>query len=52
MKYVTLVPDRVCKTPIEVRINGEGLTERGRALVRECNALRIIIDLSHLNEKG
>lgn len=31
---------------------GEGLTERGRALVRECNALRIIIDLSHLNEKG
>lgn len=31
---------------------GDGLTERGKALVRECNALRIIIDLSHLNEKG
>lgn len=31
---------------------GPGLTEAGRRLVRECNALRIMIDLSHLNEKG
>ncbi|WP_112874759.1 dipeptidase [Paracoccus endophyticus] len=31
---------------------GEGLTPDGRALVRECNALRIMLDLSHLNEKG
>ncbi|MCX7889681.1 MAG: dipeptidase [Rhodobacteraceae bacterium] len=31
---------------------GEGLTEAGRRLVGECNALRILIDLSHLNEKG
>ena len=31
---------------------GEGLTEAGKRLVRECNALRIMIDLSHLNEKG
>lgn len=31
---------------------GEGLTEAGKRLVRECNALRIMIDLSHLNETG
>ena len=31
---------------------GAGLTEAGKRLVRECNALRIMIDLSHLNEKG
>lgn len=31
---------------------GEGLTEAGRNLVRECNELRIMLDLSHLNEAG
>lgn len=31
---------------------GPGLTEAGKRLVRACNALRIMIDLSHLNEKG
>ncbi len=31
---------------------GPGLTDAGRALVRACNALGILIDLSHLNEKG
>lgn len=31
---------------------GPGLTEAGRALVRACNARRILIDLSHLNERG
>src|SRR5690606_27946292 len=31
---------------------GPGLTEAGRALVRACNRLRILIDLSHLNEAG
>lgn len=31
---------------------GPGLTEAGRRLVRECNRLGIIVDLSHLNEAG
>ena len=31
---------------------GPGLTEAGRALVGACNARRIMIDLSHLNERG
>ncbi len=31
---------------------GEGLTEAGFALVKACNELKIMIDLSHLNEKG
>ncbi len=31
---------------------GPGLTELGRALVKECNRRRILIDLSHLNEAG
>lgn len=31
---------------------GAGLTAAGKRLVKECNALRILIDLSHLNEKG
>lgn len=31
---------------------GPGLTDAGKALVRACNELRIVIDLSHLNEQG
>ena len=31
---------------------GPGLTDAGKALVRACNRLKIMIDLSHLNEKG
>jgi membrane dipeptidase len=31
---------------------GPGLTPAGRDLVRACNELRIMIDLSHLNERG
>ncbi|MEE4121272.1 MAG: dipeptidase [Paracoccaceae bacterium] len=32
--------------------SGPGLTEKGRDLVRLCDELGILIDLSHLNEKG
>ena len=31
---------------------GPGLTEAGQALVRACNELGILVDLSHLNEAG
>jgi membrane dipeptidase len=31
---------------------GPGLTEAGKELVRACNRLGIMLDLSHLNEKG
>ena len=31
---------------------GPGLTDRGRDLVRSCNELGIVLDLSHLNEQG
>jgi membrane dipeptidase len=31
---------------------GPGLTDLGKKLIRACNRLRILIDLSHLNERG
>lgn len=31
---------------------GPGLSEAGRALIRECNRLKILVDLSHLNARG
>ncbi len=31
---------------------GPGLTDAGKRLVRECNQLKIMLDLSHLNEAG
>jgi membrane dipeptidase len=31
---------------------GPGLTDFGKALIAACNRLRILIDLSHLNERG
>ncbi len=31
---------------------GPGLTEAGKRLVRACNALKIMLDLSHMNEAG
>lgn len=32
--------------------HGYGLTEEGKALVRRCNALEMMVDLAHLNEAG
>ena len=31
---------------------GLGLTDAGKALIRACNELKIMVDLSHMNEKG
>jgi membrane dipeptidase len=31
---------------------GPGLTDAGRALVRACNELHVLVDLAHLNERG
>ena len=31
---------------------GPGLTDLGKELIRVCNRLKIMVDLSHLNEKG
>jgi membrane dipeptidase len=31
---------------------GPGLTDLGKELVRQCNKLRLVIDLSHINERG
>ncbi len=42
------VPFKFGQTPD----TGPGLTDAGRALVRECNRLGIMLDLSHMNEKG
>jgi len=42
------VPFRYPSTPN----TGDGLTDLGKALVRRCNELRILVDLSHLNEAG
>jgi len=42
------VPFRYPATPD----TGPGLTDRGVELVRACNRLKIMLDLSHLNEKG
>lgn len=46
--YAHGVPFRFPSSPD----TGPGLTEAGRDLVRECNQLGVLIDLSHLNEKG
>ncbi len=42
------VPFRFPSTPD----TGPGLTEAGKRLVRACNALGIMLDMSHLNEAG
>lgn len=42
------VPMRYPSTPD----TGPGLSDAGKRLVKRCNELRILVDLSHLNEKG
>ncbi|HEY7780530.1 MAG TPA: dipeptidase [Ktedonobacterales bacterium] len=42
------VPFRFPSTPD----TGPGLTDAGRELVRACNQLGVMVDLSHLNERG
>jgi len=42
------VPFQYPRTPD----TGPGLTDAGKALVRQCNELGVMIDLSHLNERG
>ena len=46
--YAYGVPFRFPSSPD----TGPGLTEAGRDLVRECDRLGVLIDLSHLNERG
>ena len=46
--FATGVPFKFPSTP-DI---GPGLTEAGSALVKACNRLKIMLDLSHLNEKG
>jgi membrane dipeptidase len=47
-EYATGVPFSFPGSPDQ----GPGLSHAGRALVRECRDLRILIDLSHLNARG
>jgi len=42
------VPFRIPSSPD----TGPGLTDLGKELIRACNRLNILIDLSHLNERG
>jgi membrane dipeptidase len=46
--YAHGVPFRFPSTPD----TGSGLTDAGKDLVRECNRLGVLLDLSHLNERG
>ncbi len=47
-RYATGVPFRHPSSPD----HGPGLSDAGKALVRSCNKLGILVDLSHLNRAG
>jgi membrane dipeptidase len=47
-RFATGVPFKFPSSPD----TGPGLTDLGRALVRQLNARRVMIDLSHINEQG
>lgn len=47
-RFASGVPFRFPSSPD----TGPGLTDAGRTLVRACNELGILIDLSHMNQKG
>ena len=46
-RYAEGVPNQFPSTPD----TGPGLTDEGKELVRQCNRLRVLIDLSHATEK-
>lgn len=48
-RYATGVPTRTFPSTPDI---GPGLTDAGRALVRQLNKRKVMIDLSHINERG
>jgi membrane dipeptidase len=47
-RFGTGVPFKIPSSPD----TGPGLTDLGKELVRRCNALGVLVDVSHLNERG
>jgi membrane dipeptidase len=47
-RYATGVPFKFPSSPD----TGAGLTEEGKELVRQCNRRKVMLDLSHITEKG
>jgi membrane dipeptidase len=47
-RYTEGVPNTFPSSPD----TGPGLTEEGKELVRQCNRLKVLLDVSHMTEKG